>query len=248
MALNVFFRNESFYRLAEEDFHHKNTKIPIKITLTFEDLSEEAKKDLKAYYRQGKVIAVAVAEWDENSKVAEVKQHGIRLGIKDFAPFFEAWKRKANAGELAEIYEKIRKKHTDLPAASTKQKNCDNLRDYEDKHTELKSEIPGDEEMYGFAGTYKLEKFIQWIYIPAVKDASTEQVEGAKTALGQILNRTIRKKVKFKERIEGLKGELAEKYAKILESEKNALLRLKDSIELRLKNWGNPNAKFLLRN
>ena len=62
MALNVFFRNEGFYRLTEEDFHHKNTNKPIKITLTFEKLSEDAKNDFEAYYRQEQLIIIAKAE------------------------------------------------------------------------------------------------------------------------------------------------------------------------------------------
>ena len=51
MALNVFFRenastNTNVLELGEEDFHHRDTKKPIKITLTFEFLSKEAQKDL----------------------------------------------------------------------------------------------------------------------------------------------------------------------------------------------------------
>ena len=49
-ALNVFFRNTAssatnVNTLAEEDFHHRNTIAPVKITLTFEDLSDAAKVD-----------------------------------------------------------------------------------------------------------------------------------------------------------------------------------------------------------
>jgi len=38
-------------------------------------------------------------------------------------------------------------------------------------------------QFYGWTkGSNLLKKYIQWIYIPAVKDASTEQEEGSKTA------------------------------------------------------------------
>jgi len=56
MALNVFFRKTSapsdVINLQEEDFHLKNTAKPIEITCIFNDLSDEAKSDLKAYVRQ----------------------------------------------------------------------------------------------------------------------------------------------------------------------------------------------------
>ena len=54
MALNVFFRENAstvtdVITLSEEDFHHRNIKEPVKITLTFEDLSETAQEDFKHY-------------------------------------------------------------------------------------------------------------------------------------------------------------------------------------------------------
>ncbi len=50
-ALNVFFRqykdsNTDLSKLTEEDFHHKDTTSPIKITVTFTDLSTGAKEPL----------------------------------------------------------------------------------------------------------------------------------------------------------------------------------------------------------
>jgi len=65
MALNVFFReashtNTDLLRLDKEDFHHKNTRDPIIITVTFEDLNADAQADLKDYYRQGKLTVVQI--------------------------------------------------------------------------------------------------------------------------------------------------------------------------------------------
>jgi putative ATP-dependent endonuclease of the OLD family len=51
----------------KEDFHQKNTKEPLEITATFTDLNEEAQKKLAHYYRQGKLVFSAVANWDEPS-------------------------------------------------------------------------------------------------------------------------------------------------------------------------------------
>ena len=67
------------------------------------------------------------------------------------------------------------------------------LRDYEEDHLELCKHIEEECQFYGFSrGKDKLDKYIQWVYVPAVKDASTEQEEGSKTALGQLLQRTVR--------------------------------------------------------
>ncbi len=63
-ALNVFFRNTSssatdVINLTKEDFHLKDVSKPVRITLTFGDLSDEAAEKLKAYYRQEKLIVTA---------------------------------------------------------------------------------------------------------------------------------------------------------------------------------------------
>jgi len=67
MALNAFFRESKSTQtdvltLSEEDFHLRNVGKPVKITLTFEDLSEEAQQNFQHYYRQGKLILYAIAK------------------------------------------------------------------------------------------------------------------------------------------------------------------------------------------
>ena len=91
-ALNVFFRNNASTAtnvqvLSNEDFHHKNTDVPIRIAVTFVDLSKEAQHDLKHYYRQGELTIFAEAIWDNADQYAEVKQYGARLVMEEFAPF-----------------------------------------------------------------------------------------------------------------------------------------------------------------
>ena len=94
-ALNIFFRESEnvatdLIQLDMEDFHRKKTEKPIRITVTFVDLSEEAQQDFADYFRQGKLVVSAVATFDENTGKADVKQYGQRLGIKDFGKFFAA--------------------------------------------------------------------------------------------------------------------------------------------------------------
>jgi len=62
------------------------------------------------------------------------------------------------------------------------------LRAYEEEHPETCEELPSGDEFYGVAkGKNHLEKYIQWVYVPAVKDASSEQAEAKATALGKLL-------------------------------------------------------------
>ncbi|MCG8404151.1 MAG: AAA family ATPase [Phycisphaerales bacterium] len=251
-ALNVFFRNNAstvtnVFALSEEDFHHRNTKDPVKITLTFSDLSSQAKEDFKHYYRQGELTVSAKAEWDSNTEKAEVKQYGARLVMKDFATFFEANNKGDRVADLKDIYAQIQKKYPDLPLPGTKSAMANALRSYEEANQGQCELIEEDNQFYGWSrGASLLGKYIQWVYVPAVKDASTEQEEGSKTALGQLLERTIRTKVDFSTPLTKLREHLENQYKDLIDKQKTVLSDLEVSIQKRLQNWASPAATLSL--
>ena len=242
-ALNVFFRNNAgsavnLSALSEEDFHHKDTSQPIRITLTFENLSEEAQSEFKAYYRNGKLVVSAVAKWNSEVGSADVKQCGQRMVMHALAPFFKANEEKAKADELKAIYSKLQQQFTDLPKASSKSDMESALRNYEETHPNDCELLEGESQFYGWSkGENRLRKFIQWIYVPAVKDPSTEQEEGRATALGQLLERTIRAKVNFQDQVTELRKSLSEKYAAMIAKEQAALEELSASLTARIQEW-----------
>ena len=115
-ALNVFFREQTSSNgtdvLTQEDFHNRNTDRPVRITVTFADLSLEAQEDFKHYFRQDKLVITAEAAWDEDSQQAPVRQYGQRSGMDVFRPFFETLAdRSTKVAQLKEVYERIRKDH-----------------------------------------------------------------------------------------------------------------------------------------
>ena len=123
-ALNIFFRDSSSSAtrldlLGTEDFHSRDTSKPIRVTVTFTDLSPEAQNDFKAYYRQNKLVITAVAPWDAASGSAEVKQYGVRSVMTAFSDFFKAEADKAKVAELRAIYQGLQKQFADLPGVTT---------------------------------------------------------------------------------------------------------------------------------
>ena len=135
-ALNVFFRESEnlptdLSKLEQEDFHCKNTEAPIRITVTFCNLSEEAQDDFSDYVRQGRLVITAAATFDEASGTAQVKQYGQRLGMTALRPFFEALDGSKKVGELKEIYNDLRGTYPDLPAPGTKDAMVTALRNFE---------------------------------------------------------------------------------------------------------------------
>lgn len=246
-ALNVFFRqskdskNDSG-KLTKDDFHHKITDTDIKITVTFSDLSDKAKEDLAHYVRHDKLVITAVAKYDAESETAEVKQYGERLVMKEFAKYFEADKAKAKASDLKKIFDEFKVKYPDLTAASTKGDMEASLQEYESKRPDLCTLEQSGDDFYGATkGVNKLAPHVQWVFVSAVKDVTTEAEESKTSALGQLLSRTVRSKVNFVERITALRDDAREKYQALLDAEQSVLKDISKSLQERLTAWAHPN-------
>lgn len=101
-ALNVFFGEINSF--SDEDFHARNTEKPIKITVIFCDLSEEAAEEFKHYARAGQLIVHAeVSKADDGSFKRVIR--GERLIFPPFREYFEAATAK-DRGIVFRIFEK----------------------------------------------------------------------------------------------------------------------------------------------
>jgi putative ATP-dependent endonuclease of OLD family len=255
-ALNVFFRQykdskTDLSKLSADDFHHKDTSNPISVTVTFSELSSEAKASLSDYVRQDKLVVTAKAEYDEGTERAEVKQFGNRLGMTEFKVWFEAEKSKKSASELKETFAKLREQYPEITAASSKADIASALNTFEALNPESCSLIPSEDQFYGVSkGANRLAAHLQWVFVSATKDFSEEAEETKNSALGQLLARAIRAKVNFTEKVTGLRDELRQSYQAMLEQEQGVLTSISDSLENKLKLWANPSAtaKVLWKN
>jgi len=255
-ALNVFFRQykdskTDLSKLSIDDFHHKNVKEPISITVTFKDLSDKAKEDLSDYVRQERLIVTAKAEFDEGTERAEVKQFGNRLGMTEFKAWFEAEKSKKPAAELKKIFSDLQERWPEITKATSKSDMANSLNEFESLNPDQCILIPSEDQFYGVSkGANRLAPHLQWVFVSASKDFSEEAEESKNSALGQLLSRAIRAKVNFSEKVTGLREGLRQSYQKMLEEEQGILSSISESLENRLKHWANPSAtaKVLWKN
>jgi len=250
-ALRVFFGDSpgsgpELSKLQREDFHNRDTAKPITITLTFCDLEEEARNDFKNYIRQEQLIVSAVATWNDSTNSAEVKRFGERLAMKSLGEFFKADGDGKKVDELRAIYAKIRESYDQLPEPGSKAAMKSALTNFESSNPELCELTRSDDLFYGFTGASRLKKFIDWIFVPAVKDASSEQLEAKKTALGLLLERTVRTKISFSEKIKALRADAEKKYQEILVENQESLTSLSSSLTTRLREWAHPDALLSL--
>ncbi len=252
-ALRVFFGDspgvaEEFTRLQKDDFHNRDTSKEICITLTFSDLEPEAEQEFQHYVRQGQLVVSAVASWDGAANSAKVERFGERLVMRDFATFFKPYEdNKTKVPELRVIYNRLRESHSELPPPGAKEAMRTALGDFESNHPELCELGRSEDLFYGFTGgSERLKKFVEWVFVPAVKDAGTEQLEAKKTAFGLLLERTVRSKISFGDKIKELRGDVEKRYADILSENQEALKSLSDSLSARLQEWAHPEALLSL--
>ncbi|WP_315810828.1 ATP-dependent nuclease [Bradyrhizobium sp. SZCCHNR3107] len=249
-ALNIFFRQTeeaatNVIELDIEDFHNGNVKDPVEITLTFHDLEPEAQRDFAEYYRSSQLVVSAVAEFNPATRTAPVRQFAKRSAMKEFSEFFRRYNDGASAGELGGLYEAIQAKHPefDLPKKGSKDATRQALRTFEEAHSELCVLIDSEDQFYGFSkGGDRLSRYIQWVYIPAVKDATKENVEARNTALGKLLARTVRSKVDFEAELAALRTSTMESYKKIISKQQTALDDLSQTLTSKLSQWAHPQA------
>ena len=252
-ALNIFFRETAnaatdLVNLGEEDFHNRNTTSPVRITLTFSDLSEEATEEFKDYVRLGKLIVSSVAKFDASSGLAQVQHFGQRLGFVAFRGYFEREKAAAAASDLKAFYaDELRAAFPDLPAANTKPKMVEALWAYEAAHMGQCTLIESPDQFYGFSkGAGRLEKYLQWVYVPAVKDAASEQSETKASAFGKLLTRRVRSEILIDEPIDKLRIETLTAYEELLDGNKGALDLLSKSLNQRIQKWAHQDAGVMI--
>lgn len=251
-ALNLFFQEQSSATdvtvLSAEDFHNGNTKDPVEITVTFCDLSEQAKQKLSHYVRHDELIAMVEAKFDLATERAPVERYGERMIFKKFAPFFEDDKNKVKVDPLRERFKEVTAEVEDFPdlgAKPTKPKMIAALREYEEANLVLCESDRSNDLFYGATkGQDKLDPFIQWVYLPAVKDASEETEEAGNTALGKLLQRTVRKKLNFDEALEALRQKTRTEYDEILVAEQDALKDISHRLAQRLATYSHADASL----
>jgi putative ATP-dependent endonuclease of OLD family len=222
-ALNIFFRHvddssTDVISLTPEDFYLHDTTKPIEVTVTFTDLTKEAEEDFKGYVRHGKLIISVIATFDSKSNRAEVKQFGQRLGMAAFKPFFRDYGDGGLVSNLKALFEQLENDIPDLAAKQskrTKDAMYQTLREFEEERADQCELIPSEDQFYGVSkGANRLEKYVQWIFIPAVKHATDEQLETKGGALGKLLARTVRAKVNFSQIMETLVAKARQQYHK----------------------------------
>jgi hypothetical protein len=161
--------------------------------------------------------------------------------MRSFAKYFQAEKAKMSALDLKAIFAELRVANPEVKAATTKEAMREALQAYEGAHPELCELMESPDQFYGVSkGDHLLNRHLQWVFVPAVKDASTEHREAKDSALGRLLARTVRTRVSFKEKLAAVKEEASTKYQAILAENQGALDDISAKLSEGLSQWATP--------
>lgn len=251
-ALNIFFRQTehtgtNLQNLEKEDFFKGDTSNPIKVRVTFGDLEPEAAEAFQHYVKAGNLIVTAEAAYDESTGLAVVSHYGERMGMVAFRSFCEKYKAGAPATELNELYDTLRNEFPDLPKATSKDATAAALHEFEAAKPDDCVLIASSDSFYGVSrGANLLERFVQWVYVPAVKDAIEEQAEAKNSALGKLLARAVGAKTQFQQKLDELKTETRDRYQELLDQNQSALDDISTALNTRLSEWAHHGATLRL--
>lgn len=232
-AIELFFRStQKSNPLALSDFN--DPKAELQIILTFTDLPEKAAEEFSHYVRHGILEFFIRANVVENRIEATI--HGRRTGIRAFGEFHAA--QGANAQKS--IYaDSLRKKFPDLPelpqrAAVAAYK--DELLKYEADHPDQHEMIESEDLAFGASGVAsRLKQFVDWVYIPAVKDAGDEEEEAKNNAFGTLINRIIRARVKVDEKVAAIRAVAHDQIRELVGDYKDAVQKLETVLDVEFR-------------
>jgi len=243
-ALDIFYSPAAQY--TEEDFYNRNTDQPIRIQVTFADLSERERALFGPYIDGDTLTVEKQLTWPRDRQ--SQKYYGMRLRNPDFQKVRMADTTTANREAYRELreQEKYRESLPELPANVAASRIEEELERWEERHPNQLTRVREEGQFFGFreVGQARLERFTRFIYIPAVRDAGIDAVEGKGSLITQIMDLVVRSSLSTREDLRQFKEEIQKKYEQILDPSRiDELQRLAEDMTDTLRIFA-PNARI----
>lgn len=181
-ALELFFTPNAKY--SEEDFYNKDTREPIRIAIKFRLNNDKESEEFQKYvieeedgHKYIKVVKIMKFPASKSNQ----SYHGV---VRDIPQFSNLPSRK---DDLIKRYKELQEEFPDLPplgSKPTKKKILEVLEKYKNLHPEKWEETLQEDQFFGYkeVGHGKIDKFIKFLLVPAVKSVS-EEVEYKKGSI-----------------------------------------------------------------
>ena len=215
-SLQLFY--DDSIKIESDDFYNSDTSKEIVISITFEELSEDAKKLFANYLQADSLTVDKVFNWINNKAVA--KYHGSRLQNPDFEEV-----RNLSATQAREKYKelKLKSQYSTLPSWTNHSAILQVLKEWERQNPDKCIRQRDDGQFFGFNEVAEgyLGKFTRFLYIEAVRDAAADALDGRPPAvLNQLMELVIRSNLSRNEEFQLFHKETTLRYQQILNPSK----------------------------
>lgn len=191
-ALELFY--EPSPRVGIDDYYGTDPSVELVVAVTYEELSSEARA-LFAKYMQGDAVTIERVFSAQSSKVSG-RYHGAMLRQPAFRTVRDGLLVK-DRGKTAKVaYEQLRQQagFSSLAEWTTLGDVPDALAAWETANTHECVRDRDDGQFFGFTEVAQgyLGRFTRLIYIPAVRDASTDAAESRGSVLSSLMDLVVR--------------------------------------------------------
>ena len=212
-AIELFYEPSS--KVTEEDFYSEDTSQDIEITITYTDLSAEARGLFSPYIDNEQLTVVRVFSLAEGKRSGTY--HGIRLQNPDFSPIRIA----SGAREAIRIYREIRQsdEYTTLPVASSTASVQSAMDDWERQNPEECIRMRDNGQFFGFTnvGQGRLTRHTRFIRVPAVRDALDDAMEKRGSCVTEIMDLVVRSVLADRKELADFKERTQNEYKEIID-------------------------------
>lgn len=215
-ALDLFY--SATRRVSEEDFYDRDTSCPIEIVVEFDELPDAALELFGKYVDAGTLTVEKVIRWQGGSPTATY--HGATLQNPAFEEIRAALDIKDRGATAKQVLSALRQQtdYETLPDWSTKDGVAQSLRDWEEQHPDLCSRARDEGQFFGFRQVAEgyLGRFTRLLFIPAVREATEDAVEGRASVFTQLLDLVVRSEMAQKEAVRRVEEEFAQRVGEVL--------------------------------
>lgn len=211
-ALDTFFAGNP--KLDAEDFHANAVESDVEITLTFRDLSEEARRDFGRYVESERFAVTRV--FSQARPDISGKYFGSTLQHAAFSQIRDA----TSANEKKRLFKELgdQEDYAELPDITRQDEIEPALSEWEEAHPDRCERKRDSGQFLGYTGVGQgsLRRYLRFVLVPAVRDAAKELEEGKTSPISELLDLVVRSRMTVHAELEALKKDTQAKLKELV--------------------------------
>lgn len=230
---------EKFYStgktLDADDFYGRDQSLTVEIELSFGSLNAEATEAFATRVRNGKLTITRVFDSSQGSG----RYHGTVPQNPDFRPIRLA----GTFNDRRAIYQALKEQnaqYAQLPVVTSGAALNDALVAWENANPGILEPLRDDGQFFGFqnAGRTALQRYTNFLFVPAVRDASQDAADSKSSTIQQLLELVVRSAILRRAEIRKFQEDMNQKYRELTSPDKMPELgQLGETLSSDLKNY-----------